>query len=130
MQYELAQKYGNGEMPADCYMIAGTERALVALIERMQFGCTIRKDTPPGHGFAFGRTDGGAWAFLSDEFLDADETRRNPDFRQCNFDTVADGVRAFAINGRGLFECVKGCRFMQMDAPTVYQDDPPPALTE
>lgn len=122
MNVELAMKYERGEMPDECYTVPDTEAALVAAIGAIGSGHTIRRDTPHGSGFAFGRTDGGRWAFLTDEFLDADETERNPDFRQCNFDTVADGVRQFTINGRGLFECVKGCRICKDDVPQIFPD--------
>ena len=122
MNYELVMKYGRGEMPAECYRVPNTEDELVKIIEELQSGMTISADTPHGSGFGFGRTASGRWAFLTDEYLDADETNPNPDFRQSNFDTVADGVRQFTINGKGLFEAVKGCRFMLNDFPIRFDD--------
>lgn len=122
MNHELAMLVQSGQGPAECYRVPDTVAALVKTIEELQSGGTIRADRPHGSGFAFGRTSGGRWAFATDEFLDGDERTPNPDFHQATFDTVADGVRTFTINGRGLFECVKGCRIFQDDAPNVYPD--------
>ena len=122
MEYELAMKVQNGEMPAEYYRTPNTPEELVQIIEGFASGGTIRADRPHGSGFAFGRTSGGRWAFVTDEFLDDDETKRNPDFHQGVFDTVREGVRRFTINGRGLFECGKGCRMAACDAPNIYPD--------
>lgn len=122
MQYELARALQAGELSPDCYTVPHTQRELCAALERIGSGGTIRADTPHGSGFAFGRTERGQWAFATDEFLDGDERTPNPDFHVAWFDTVADGVRQFTINGKPLFDCVNGCRLWQDDCPCCWPD--------
>lgn len=122
MDYETAMRVENGEMPDDYYRVAHDERELAAIIEEWHDGGTIRKDARRGFGFHFGKTVGGRYVFMSDEFLDADEERDNPDFHECRYDTAIEGVRAFEVNGKPLIEVVRGCRIAQSDAPNIYRD--------
>ena len=122
MDYETAMRVENGEMPDDYYRVAHDERELVAIIEEWHDGGTILKDARRGYGFYFGKTVGGRYVFMSDEFLDADEECKNPDFHEGRYDTAIDGVRAFEVNGKPLIEVVRGCRIAQSDAPNIYRD--------
>ena len=122
MDYETAMRVENGEMPDDYYRVAHDERELAAIIEDWKDGFTIRKDARLGYGFHFGQTVGGRYVFMSDEFLDADEERDNPDFHEGRYDMAIDGVRDFKINGKPLIDVVRGCRIAQSDAPNLYRD--------
>lgn len=124
MDYETAMKVENGEMPDDWYRIAHDEAELAAIIEEWQHGGgTIAKDAKAGYGFCFGRTESGKWYFATDEFIDDDEERGNPDFHEGRYDTALDGVRDFKVNGKPLIEAVRGCRIaFSGDIPIVYPD--------
>ena len=124
MDYEMAMMYENGEMSNDCYRIAHDDRGLAAIIEELRDGHTILKDARRGCGFCFGQTAGGRWYFATDEFLDADEERENPDFHEGRYDAAIEGVRDFKVNGKPLIEVVRGCRMMRNDAPDLYPDKP------
>ena len=125
MDYELVKEIDEGRAPANCYAVANTPDELAEAIERMTCGgWTITADTPRGHGFAFGQTVSGRIALMTNEFLDEDETRQNPDYR---FETFADSREAvclFRINGKPVFDCVKGCRIATIeDIPMIYSDE-------
>ena len=122
MTYETAMMVENGEMPDDYYRVANDERELAAIIVEFQDGFTIRKDARLGFGFHFGITVGGKLYFATDEFLDDDEERDNPDFHEGRYDMAIDGVRDFKINGKPLIDVVRGCRIAQSDAPNIYRD--------
>lgn len=122
MDYETAMKVENGEMPDDWYRVARDERDLAAIIEELADGSVIRKDAKAGHGFHFGQTASGKWLFSTDEFLDDDEARENPDFHEARYEKAIDGVRGFKVNGKPLIETVRGRRIAQSDAPNTYPD--------
>lgn len=122
MDYETSMKLENGEMPDDWYRVASDENELAAIIVDLQDGGTIRKDARLGFGFHFGLTVGGRWYFATDEFLDDDEKRENPDFHESRYASAAEGVRDFKIQGHPLMYAVRGRRIAQSDAPDVYPD--------
>ena len=97
MDYETSMKLENGEMPDDWYRVASDENELAAIIVDLQDGGTIRKDARLGFGFHFGLTVGGRWYFATDEFLDDDEKRENPDFHESRYASAAEGVRFAAV---------------------------------
>ena len=122
MDYETAMKVENGEMPDDYYRVANNENELAAIIVDLQDGGTIRKDARLGFGFHFGMTVGGKLYFATDEFLDDDEERENPDFHEARYSSAAEGVRDFKIQGHSLMYAVRGRRIAQSDAPEAYPD--------
>ncbi len=124
MDYEMAMKVENGEMPEDYYRIAHDERELAAIIEDWHGGGTIAKDTKAGYGFYFGQTESGKWFFATEEFLDDDEEQDNPDYHEGRYETAIEGVRDFKINGKLLIEAVRGCRIAQNDGdvPIIFPD--------
>ena len=120
MTFELTQKYLNGEMPNDCYSIANSKTKLVALIKELGDARTIAKDLPYDEGFHFGKTSNGCFFFETDEFLDSEEEKENPDYHFAKFDTAEEGVEKFKISGKDLFSVVKGRRFFANDCPLIY----------
>lgn len=46
------------------------------------------------------------------------------------YDTAAQGVRDFKINGKPLFDALRGRRLWQSDAITMYADDGEQTKTE
>lgn len=120
MTFELTQKYLNGEMPDNCYSVANSKAELVALIKELGDAQTITKDLPYGEGFHFGETSNGCFFFETDEFLDSEEEKENPDYHFAKFDTAEEGVEKFKICGKDLFTTVKGCRFWVSDCPILY----------
>ena len=119
MCLEDCREVNAGKWPAEWYSVANTEEELAALIENMQWGFAIAADVSDGCGFEFGRTYDGRFVFMSDEFLDDDETVENPDFHQIAYSTAIEGVEKFKINGKPLIEVMRGVRFFQYDIPLV-----------
>ena len=107
-------------MPNNCYSIANNKEELVALIEELGDARTITKDLLYGEGFHFGKTSNGCFFFETDEFLDSEEEKENPDYHFAKFDTAEEGVGKFKINGKDLLGVVKGCRFFVNDCPMIY----------
>ena len=116
---EDCEEVNAGKWPAEYYSVANTKEELAALIEEMQWGFAISADVSDGCGFEFGRTSDGRFVFLSDEFLDDDETVENPDFHETIYSSALEGVEKFKINGKSLIDAMRGVRFFQYDIPLV-----------
>lgn len=114
----------------DFFYTVKTAAGLAAFINRTSEGGTYREDAPPGCGFWFGRTTFGRFVFFSDKHLDDAGETPNPDCHVKQYDTAAEGVRDFKINGKPLFDTLRGCRLWQSDAITIYADDGEPPRTE
>ena len=120
MNYELLQKCFNGEMPDSYYSVANSKAELIALIEQLEDAVTITKDTPIGERFHFGKTVEGRFFFETDEFLDEDGEKENPNYHSARYDSAKEGVENFKLNGKDLVDAVKGCRFLANDCPVIY----------
>ena len=113
----------------DFFYTVKTAAGLAAFINRTCEGGTYWEDAPPGCGFWVGRTTSGRFVFFADEYLD-DAGTPNPDYHVKRYDTAAQGVRDFKINGKPLFDALRGRRLWQSDAITIYADDGEPQKTE
>ncbi len=114
----------------DFFYTVKTAAGLAAFINRTCEGGTYWEDAPPGCGFWVGRTTSGRFVFFADEYLDDAGKTPNPDYHVKRYDTAAQGVRDFKINGKPLFDALRGRRLWQSDAITIYADDGEPQKTE
>lgn len=121
MTYEDSLKLDRGEMPEDCYRVADTKAELIAIIKDSltMGGRVISADCTTGFQFAFGLpADGkGAVACSNDEFVDEDETEKNPGYRRMAFDTVEEAVEGFEVGGVSVWPWAKGRRIAVSDIP-------------